>query len=283
MVSVKEEEFILSNAYVPEHIISLMSLISKGEPFLIDSYVIIVKDNLTIFIGYPLDKNFSLKRYEPILNEILKRFKPDFIRFIGPEIPSFLLESSIERQSDQYFLLDIDRTKIKNSLIRMVQKVSSQLSFEITNSYTKEHKELVSEFLKRENLIFQVKELYHCMPYYVTHSKTAYILNARDKKGKLTAFYIVEVGAKRFNTYLLGVYSKRYYLPHASDYLFYKMIELTSEQGKSEIHLGLGVNEGIRRFKEKWGGIPFLRYEYCESSCKKRSNTSLLRELERRL
>ena len=42
------------------------------------------------------------------------------------------------------------------------------------------------------------------------------------------------------------------------------MIHLTREQGKSTLHLGLGVNEGIRRFKKKWGGKPFLKYEFCE-------------------
>ncbi|MBA4424082.1 MAG: hypothetical protein C0390_13460, partial [Syntrophus sp. (in: bacteria)] len=47
--------------------------------------------------------------------------------------------------------------------------------------------------------------------------------------------------------------------------LFLEMIHLTREHGKSTINLGLGVNEGIRRFKKKWCGKPFLRYEFCES------------------
>ncbi len=283
MLSLKEKEFILSNAYVPEHIVSLMSLISKGEPFLIEGHLLIIRDNLAIFVGYPLDKNFSLKRCEHILRGILERFKPEILRFIGPEIPPFLIESSIERQTDQYYLLDLEQTKIKNSLIKLVQKVSSQLSFEITNSYTKQHQELVSEFMKKNNLIFRVKELYKCMPDYVSHSKTAYLLNAVNKDGKLTAFYILEVGAKKFNTYLVGVHSKKNYFPHASDYLFYKMIEFTSEQGKSKIHLGLGVNEGIRRFKEKWGGTPFLHYEYCECDYRSKNTLSLIKYLGGRL
>lgn len=283
MISLDEEEYILLNAYIPEHIVSLMGLISKGEPFLIDDHLVIVKDNLTIFIGYPLDRNFSLQRCESIITEILKRFEPDVLRFIGPEVPAILLKSPIERQSDQYYLLDINQTKIKDSLIRSIQKVSYQLSFEITNSYTKEHQKLVSEFLKRNNLIFRVKELYHSMPYYVSHSKTTHLLNLRNQKGKLVAFYILEAGAKRFNTYLIGVHSKKHYIPHASDYLFYKMIEFTSEQGKSKIHLGLGVNEGIRRFKEKWGGIPSLRYEYCECNFSGKNTLSLISEIERKL
>ena len=29
---------------------------------------------------------------------------------------------------------------------------------------------------------------------------------------------------------------------------------------KKAVNLGLGINSGIRRFKEKWGGAPFLKY-----------------------
>ena len=38
------------------------------------------------------------------------------------------------------------------------------------------------------------------------------------------------------------------------------MLEAARREGKGYIHLGLGVNEGIRRFKEKWGGRPALPY-----------------------
>jgi len=36
MITLEEERSILSKAYVPEHIVSLMTILSKGEPFLIE-------------------------------------------------------------------------------------------------------------------------------------------------------------------------------------------------------------------------------------------------------
>jgi hypothetical protein len=47
------------------------------------------------------------------------------------------------------------------------------------------------------------------------------------------------------------------------------MVEMSVEYGKKYVHLGLGVNEGIRRFKMKWGGVPTRRYEMCELVLKK--------------
>lgn len=61
------------------------------------------------------------------------------------------------------------------------------------------------------------------------------------------------------------------------------MINLVKEHRQSYINLGLGVNEGIRRFKEKWGGVPFLRYEFCEYFSGHTKPLKLIRELESKL
>jgi uncharacterized protein YbaP (TraB family) len=42
------------------------------------------------------------------------------------------------------------------------------------------------------------------------------------------------------------------------------MTRLARRDGKEFLHLGLGVNDGIRRFKAKWGGVPGLPYEMAE-------------------
>jgi len=265
MITPEDEKYILARAYVPEHIVSLMASISRGEPFFTDDYLGFVKDNWLILVGYPLDENFSLERCERVLKQVTETFKPEYVWFIGPEIPVSLLEFCTERETDQYYRLDLEQTKIKPSLQRMVDKASQELTVQRGHSISKEHEVLILELLKREKLLPRVRELYRAMPNYVAQSSNAYTLNALTKNGKLCAFYVVELGAKNFSTYLLGCHSKNRYVPHASDLLFFEMMKLTQEHGKNIINLGLGVNTGIRRFKEKWGGIPFLRYEFCES------------------
>jgi len=59
MISPEDEAYILERAYVPEHIVSLMALISKGDPFLIEDHLVFVKENWLILVGYPLEGNFS--------------------------------------------------------------------------------------------------------------------------------------------------------------------------------------------------------------------------------
>ncbi|MEW6374494.1 MAG: hypothetical protein AB1502_01710 [Thermodesulfobacteriota bacterium] len=283
MMTPEDEAYILERAYVPEHIVNLMAPISKGEPFFKEDHLGFVKDNWVILVGYPLDQNYLQDRCERIVKQVLETFRPEYLWFIGPEVPASLLDSCKERQTDQYYRLDPDLTKPKPSLQRKAEKASKELTVERSHSISKEHEALIVELLKREKLPPRVRELYRAMPDYIAHSSTAYVLNAWDKKGKLCAFYVVELAAKRFTTYVLGTHSKKNYVPHASDLLFFEMIELTREHEKDTINLGLGVNEGIRRFKEKWGGIPFLNYEFCERFYGTTRTISLIKTLEGKL
>ncbi len=115
----------------------------------------------------------------------------------------------------------------------------------------------------------RVKELFFKMPQYVASARHAFVLNAWDSKQRLAAFYVVDLAAKDFANYIIGCYSKNNYVLGASDLLLSELIKMSSEYGKGYIHLGLGVNSGIRRFKEKWGARPTLRYEMCELVQKK--------------
>jgi hypothetical protein len=165
----------------------------------------------------------------------------------------------------------------------MTDKVSKELIVERGRSISKEHEALIAELLKREKLSPRLRELYLAMPEYTARSSSAWTLNARDKDGRLSAFFVVELGAKNFSAYVLGSHSKKHYVSHASDLLFFEMIKLTREHGKEIVNLGLGVNAGIRRFKEKWGGIPYLSYEFCERHYGYTRTVSLIKSLEGKL
>ena len=94
---------------------------------------------------------------------------------------------------------------------------------------------------------------------YLKRSQTARLLEAR-KAGRLIAFSIVDMGSARYAFYQFNFRSGDIAVPGASDLLFNEMIRLAQSEGKAAINLGLGVHSGIRRFKEKWGGEPFLSH-----------------------
>lgn len=179
-------------------------------------------------------------------------------------MPPALAAACRDRESDQYYKLELRDFRITANLRRRVERAARELTVEKEKALTGEHRALVAEFLERERPAARIEKLFLEMAEYTAKAPSALVLTARRKAGGISAFYVVDVGASEFATYVVGCHSKEAYVPGASDLLFFEMAGLAREHGKRYIHLGLGVNEGIRRFKEKWGGIPFLRYEFCE-------------------
>lgn len=264
MISADDERYILARAYVPEHIVGLMTRISRGEPFLIDGYVGFSKDNWVILVGYPLGDDFDHEDFGRVIAGTITSFRPEYLWFIAPEVPASVAQLCQARESDDYYTLALQRFEPEAHLRRIVNRASRELTVERGRHIAEDHAELISEFLEREKPPPRIERLFLSMREYVGESETAVVLTSRDRAGAASAFYVVELAAKQFATYVVGCHSKRHYVAGASDLLFAEMVGLATEHRKSYIHLGLGVNEGIRRFKEKWGGIPRLRYEFCE-------------------
>jgi len=271
MLTAEEKAYISEHAYVPEHCIGLMTHVSGGEPFLIDDFFVCRKDNWIILIGYPFEDDFNIKDFEAVVSKVREKFRPDFVSLIAPEIPPVLASNCQETESDAYFTLQTQHTVIHSAVKRNLKKARRYLRVESSSVMQEDHQELMQEFVERAQPPDRVKRLLFKMPEFVAHADTAYVLNARDKANKLTAFYVVDVEARQFSNYIIGCHSKKNYVLGASDLLLFELINLNQEYNKQYIHLGLGVNAGIRRFKEKWGAAPARRYEMCELVFKKPS------------
>ncbi len=269
MITADEEAYLLANAHVPEHIVGLMTQVSGGEPFLIQDYFCCRKKDRMIVVGYPLGKPFKTAEFEALINRVKRDFQPKEISVIAPEIPECLIADCQERESDFYYALEVENIKLPGNLKRMVKKAARNLTLERADHLQDAHQELMQEFVRRAKPDRRVIKLLHKMPGFVSQVEKAVCLNAWDKKKQLCAFYIVDLAAKDFASYIIGAYSKNHYVVGASDLLCFEMIQLSREQGKAYIHLGLGVNQGIRRFKEKWGAVPTRPYEMCELMVRK--------------
>jgi hypothetical protein len=279
MITQAQQRQVLERAYVPEHIVSLMALLSGGEPFLVEDFLCLARDDWLILVGYPLERPFSTESLARVHERAVKRFRPAFSWLIAPEIPPSLSEKCVQRERDAYYVLDLDESATSPRLLGIAKRASAQLCVGRSQRMSGEHAELIEAFLARETPAPRVGQLFLSMPQYVGESPSTVVLEARDRQGGLSAFYVVELAASSFAVYLVGCRSKKNAVAYASDLLFLEMIKLAREHGKRSINLGLGVNEGIRRFKEKWGGRPSLKYEFCEHVSKTRRALGLLGSL----
>jgi hypothetical protein len=279
MLTPVEEEYIRSYAYLPEHLIGYVTAISGGEPFLIKDYLIYLREGYLTFVGYPLSEPFEEKKMKEILDSEIEISKPGYTALIAPSI-SISRNLCLKKDSDHYYRLDLSSFHPDQKLRNMITRSSRELYIEKNKVLHDEHIQLISEFLNFHKVDEGTRYIFEKLPEYVPAVTTAWAFSARKKDKKLVAFDIVDFGSRDYAFYMFNFMSLKYRIPGASDLLLNEITKDAKDEGKTFINLGLGINEGVRFFKEKWGGKPFIKYEYC---LYKRKGTDILISLFKNL
>lgn len=209
-------------------------------------------------VGYPLKGEYDRAEFQNMLNDAVAFTQAQETWLMCPELPDSLRSSRIEK--DKFYILD-PKTNVPSRLMNLADKASRSLHWEIGSSFTSEHKRLWDEFITSRSLAPRVLELYRRTEKLFKVLPDLVMLNAWNRKGNLVSCLLLDLAPKRFASYIIGAHSKKYYVPFATDLLFREMITLSRERDKEFIHLGLGVNPGITRFKTKWGGRVYSGYE----------------------
>ncbi|MGD8304515.1 MAG: hypothetical protein PVI55_19035, partial [Desulfobacterales bacterium] len=140
----------------------------------------------------------------------------------------------------------------------MVRRAEKELEVKY-GRFGAEHKKLIKTFIHNHDLTAAQIQVFKHVGKYAKRSKTARLIEAR-KANRLAAFTIADMGSAKNAFYLFNFRSSKILVPGASDLLFNDMVRLAQSEGKEAINLGLSINAGIRKFKEKWGGVAFLPY-----------------------
>jgi len=243
-------------ATVPEHSLPLMAAMSGGAPLVIDGYLFFHARNWLMAIGYPLAGCFDGARFAAAADAAQKRTGAEKCFAIAPQMPAEPGARTLE--TDRYYVLAAN-APVPKRLRSPVKRAAGQLDVRESAVFTPAHRRLWAEFLERNGagMNERVAELYARAPGAIRDAGGALsFLDAYDHKGNLAACLLLDHAPEHFSSYILGAHSRSHYVPHAADLLFAKMLELARQRGKRFIHLGLGVNDGILRFKKKWGAVP---------------------------
>lgn len=255
MLSQQDLSDIYRHAYIPEHLPDYVESISSAKPHLIENHLCFIRRNHLLFIGYALGPD--IQNSAGAYTAACSRFQPSSAAIIAPEL--WQTGESFEKQeTDSYYRLDLPLTVVSPGVAYMVRRATRDLAVE-SGKFGREHKKMIKGFLAKHRLNDQQKYIFRHIHHYLKRSKTGRVLEAR-KDGRLAAFTIVDFGSADSAFYLFNFRSTRLDVPGASDLLFSEMVNLAQAEGKKNINLGLGINTGIRRFKAKWGGKPFLPY-----------------------
>jgi hypothetical protein len=256
MLTLQEHKLLYDRAYVPEHLPDYVEAISGAEPFLQGDYLCFLRTGHLIFVGYPLhDKSEAAPQaYESACT----RFRPVTAAIITPGIWVDTAQLN-EVIKDSYYKLELPLAPLKADLSYMIRRAGRELRV-LQGTFGEEHQSLIRSFVEARQFSAGHREVFEQIPKYLAHSSTATVLEAR-KGQELAAFNIIDSGSADHCFYLFNFRSLKINVPGASDLLFHEMTRLAEDGEKRAMNLGLGINPGVRRFKEKWGAVPFLPYE----------------------
>jgi hypothetical protein len=257
MLTGHERDMVFRHAYIPEHLPEYVQAVSLSEPHIHEGYLCYFDGSTLIIIGYPLEAEPAAVTGEEIhhvLDSACARFRPASVSIIAPLLPTD--DRMTVHGNDTYFRLDLPLVTGGPEQAYMVRRAARELTV-LEGVFGKEHQALVETFIGERDLSAGHGEIFRSLPRYLNGSSTARLLEAR-KGQALAAFTILDLGSAEYGFYLFNFRSRVIHVPGASDLLFHRMAHLAAEAGKRRLNLGLGVNPGIRRFKEKWGATPFL-------------------------
>lgn len=272
-----DSERIIECAYIPEHLPDYFIPFSGLKCYLYDDYVYYYSNGDLRFIGYPLSGRFDENDFAEALKHLVRLHRPKVLGVISPSISNYPFNIDYV-ETDEYYILDLEKLVIRKKVRNIIKRAEREVEVTVSRNITKAHKKLIDSFCKRKGIKEVYVELFKKIPNYVGFSKSAYIIEAW-KKGELIAFTIYEDLPKNYGFYLFNFTATRdKYVPGTSDLLFKKCIDIAVSGGKRYINMGLGINEGVRFFKVKWGGRP-MSYNYVITHLEKKGALDLLSRL----
>jgi hypothetical protein len=253
MLTREEQDTVYAHAYLPEHLPAYLEAVTASAPRLRADHLYLIKGSHLTLIGYPLKGKTDTT--PKVYHSLCEDLHPETVALIAPQI--WLSPDTYEAQpGDDYYRLELPLGTLPQGVAYMIRRAKRELTV-LEGTFGREHKRLIREFLSNHNLTPAQKKIYKAIPRYLKHSSTARLLEAR-RGDHLAAFNILDLGGADYAFYLFNFRSRKGGVPGASDLLFREMAEMARGEGKGAMNLGLGIHPGIRRFKEKWGGRPFL-------------------------
>lgn len=255
MLSSADRDLIYQKAYLPEHLWVYVEAISGGRAHLHGSYLCYECGDHLLFVGYSLGS--PAMDVAEAFRSAWQRFAPATAAVIAPEVK--VSSPYVEIQApDDYYRMQLPSHPAPPKVANMLRRADRELQV-VSGRFQWEHRRLVNEFIKTHPLSAEQIFIFKRIGEYLKRSKTARVLEAR-KGARLAAFSIVDLDAADCAFYMFNFRSSKTFVPGASDLLFHHMLQLAQSEAKQVVNLGLGLHPGVRRFKEKWGGRPFIRH-----------------------
>jgi hypothetical protein len=250
---------ITAEAAVPEQVISYVGAVAGAHPKLFGACIGYLSEAQQVLIGYPLHDPEDAGAMAAAVAELLRGPGPDRIAVIGPTRPPQAPARAVSR-ADCYYLLPVPPPALGQKLRNMLRRAGRELSVESGRLFGKDHAALVGRYLAERTLATGTRQIFGRLSAYIEASDTSLIVSARRADGRLAAFAVGEFGSLHTAFFMFSFRDPQAAVPGSADLLLAALLDEANQRGQTRMNLGLGIDAGIRRFKQKWGAERILPY-----------------------
>jgi hypothetical protein len=245
-------------AVVPEQVVGYVRAVAGSTPRMFGGCVGYPSGTGLVLVGYPLEDPLDRRAMAAAVDRALQAPGLERITVIGPDRPPQAPQKA-ESAEDSYYALPLPPPpglKLKNLLRRAQREVQLVHGRRFEN----DHADLVQRYLDERSLAAGTRQIFRQLASYVETSAGSLIVSARRPDGRLAAFAVGEFASLATAFFMFCFRDAGLAPPGSADLVLSGLLNEALQRGHTRMNLGLGVSDGIRFFKRKWGAEVFLPY-----------------------
>jgi hypothetical protein len=246
-------------AVVPEQVVAYVSAVAGSKPRMFGSCVGYQSEAAVVLVGYPLPDPLDSQAMAMAVEQALRTPALERITVIGPVRPPQAPEK-VDTPEDSYFELPVPAPPPAAKLRNLLRRAGRELRLVYGRRFEDEHAALVQRYLDERPLAAGTRLIFRQLQSYIDASPGSLIVSARRTDGRLAAFSVGEFGSFSTAFFMFCFRDPNIAPPGSADLTLSGLLNEARQRGQRRMNLGLGVSEGIRFFKRKWGAEAFLPY-----------------------
>jgi len=250
---------VTAEAVVPEQVVAYVSAVTGSRPRMVGPCVAYESDGELVLVGYPLHDPRDERAMAEAVYQTLQIPGLWRITVIGPATPKAAPAGS-RMEEDCYYAIPVPPPEPAQKLRNVLRRASRDLTVERGRRCGDDHMGLIQRYLDERPLAAGTRQIFERLPGYLAASPGSLVLSARLADGRLAAFVVGEFASLHTAFFMFCFRDFQVAPPGSADLLLSGLLDEAAQRGHRRMNLGLGINEGIRFFKGKWGSVSFLPY-----------------------
>ncbi|MBP8645402.1 MAG: hypothetical protein KBH99_04690 [Syntrophobacteraceae bacterium] len=248
---------VTAEAVTPEQVLPFACTVSDSRARMIGDCVGLESGGDLVLVGYPLHDPLDTKAMNEAVDQALRIPNLERLTVIGPAQPGAAPEKSVVEE-DCYYALPLPPPPPGQKLRNLLRRAARELKIERNSSWGEHHAALVQSYLDGRYLGTGTRWIFRRLPRYLAASSGSLLLSARLPDGCLAGFAVGEYSSLHTAFFMFSFRDPLSAPPGTADLLLFELLKEGHLRGQVRMNLGLGVNQGIRFFKRKWGAVSFL-------------------------